>query len=170
MLGPSGTAGQPRTVLLARLRRNALEVPGYPQPSHSSAPMQAERPSEQRARSGGHARPQTPCALPQAPCAGHSPDTGRRTWVCVTCMACVQGEVDDVFQVAMNMPNLTTLQLSNNVGLRGPLLPANAEPITTATCALSTVSPCQHLERLHNPRQPLTSPGADGFLLGLLQR
>ena len=52
----------------------------------------------------------------------------------------LQGEVDDVFQVAMNMPNLTTLQLTNNTGLRGPLLPANAEPITTATCALSTVS------------------------------
>ena len=45
-----------------------------------------------------------------------------------------------MFQVAMNMPNLTTLQLTNNTGLRGPLLPANAEPITTATCALSTVS------------------------------
>ena len=63
-----------------------------------------------------------------------------------------------MFQVAMNMPNLTTLQLSNNVGLRGPLLPANAEPITTATCALSTVSPCQNHEHLQNIQNSLMTP------------
>ena len=59
-----------------------------------------------------------------------------------------QGSVSDVFKVAVNFANLTTLQLSGNTGLLGPLLPANTEPITTAVCALGTVSLWHSLDLL----------------------
>ena len=49
------------------------------------------------------------------------------------------------------MPNLTTLQLSNNVGLKGPLISATANPVTTATCGLSTVRPCKDQSVLPEP-------------------
>lgn len=51
----------------------------------------------------------------------------------------MQGSIDDVFKVAINFVNISTLTLTGSTGLKGPLLPVSAEPITTATCQLGTV-------------------------------
>ena len=48
--------------------------------------------------------------------------------------------MSDVFKVVLNYKNLTSLSLSRSTGLKGPLLPADTQPITATVCQLGTVS------------------------------